>query len=157
MFFVTEFQAQRREYCSNSCRGKAAQKQVERTCRTCGKTFRLMLSRAQRAKFCSHACRRFYGGETGIERDVRLALTQLKIDYMQEHYIRPYRIDFYLPQWQVALEVDGLYWHNPERDNKRDHALAAIGVTTIRITDVELNKAPCLDVVVGKLQHLFGP
>ena len=155
-FFVTEFQAQRREYCSNTCRGKAARKQVERTCTTCGKTFQVKLSRAERSSFCSHACRRFYGGETSIERDVRLALTRLQIDYVQEHYIQPYRIDFYLPQWQIALEVDGLYWHDPRRDSKRDRYLAAIGVTTIRITDAELDEAPYLEVVASKLQRYLA-
>ncbi len=50
--------------------------------------------------------------------------------------------DFYLPDYNLVLEVDGVYWHSkPEavtRDKRQQEYLEAEGRTVIHVTDTEL-------------------
>ncbi|QJT70403.1 hypothetical protein [Microcystis phage MaeS] len=58
--------------------------------------------------------------ETTPEKMVREFLSNNKINFEQEKpMFRKYYIDFYLPDYGVALEVYGDYWHaNPEKYNQ---------------------------------------
>lgn len=51
-----------------------------------------------------------------------------------------YFLDFYLPDASIAIEADGVYWHQTKKskDEKRDAFLLSQGITVIRITDKEL-------------------
>lgn len=62
-----------------------------------------------------------------------------------EHRIGPYRVDAYLPEYGLAFEADGQYWHRlTERDrpgyyDRRDeYLLMEHGVTIVRLGEEEL-------------------
>jgi very-short-patch-repair endonuclease len=44
----------------------------------------------------------------------------LNIRYENEMSVGRYNIDFYLPDYDAVLEVDGEYWHNMERQKQQD-------------------------------------
>ncbi|MBR4316364.1 MAG: hypothetical protein IKP65_05310 [Alphaproteobacteria bacterium] len=37
--------------------------------------------------------------------------------------IKPYELDIYIPEKQVAIEFDGIYWHNEENKPKNYHLM----------------------------------
>lgn len=75
------------------------------------------------------------GHETGIERTMRLALDEAGIAYEPQHPAGRHFIDFALVDRMIAVEVDGAYWHTPERDAARDASLGALGWTVLHFTD----------------------
>jgi very-short-patch-repair endonuclease len=54
---------------------------------------------------------------------IALALDEFGIRYDQQYMIRPYTLDFYLPEIKMCIEADGIYGHSRKRDVKRDLAL----------------------------------
>lgn len=53
--------------------------------------------------------------ETEPEKRVREFLESHSIDFKQEYRISKYHVDFYLPKYDIAIEVYGDYWHcNPD-------------------------------------------
>ena len=60
---------------------------------------------------------------------IALALDDLGMRYDQQYVIRPYTLDFYLPEIKMCIEADGIYGHSRKRDVKRD--LALLQTTTI--------------------------
>lgn len=154
----------RRIYCSKKCRW-AAHQPLAFNCEHCGTQFlypqyQYRFNGAPR--FCSMHCCRMFSGETGIEKKVREALESLSITYIQEHPIQHnkknnrrgsfYFIDFFLPSHNIALEVDGVYWHRSRQDSdaKRDLFLASIGISVVRLTDQEIESADSLPDLIGQ-------
>lgn len=132
-------------YCSRKCLGKAFEKNVIKVCEWCKKEFTCKPSVSINRRFCSRDCIRAVRGESRPERLVREALEDLQIPFIREYKIRRYRIDFFLPNNNLAVEADGTFWHaNPVgklRDERRDTFVLSQGIKTIRITEADLNKA----------------
>lgn len=125
-------------HCSEACRRPA----VTIDCANCNKTIRVGPSATTR-RFCSKSCYRKYTGETIPESKVRNALTAMGIPFEQE-FEPPkfkYSIDFFLTEHNVAIEVDGVYWHqDPERDARKTRAIEnRLNAPVVRITDLEVN------------------
>ena len=62
---------------------------------------------------------------------------------------RVYFADFYAPDYNVVLEVDGAYhdeFLQEYSDEQRDRALASIGVTTCRVRNEDLTKTTVVDI-----------
>lgn len=152
-FTRKQCQSDRVQCCSKACQNAMLTNRVTLVCLRCGVNFSVVKNRTQTARFCSRKCKKHYHGETGIEKMVRQELDALQIPYLQEHYIHPYTIDFYLPIYQIAIEVDGVYWHNPEHDQQRDAYLQQKGITTLRITDVEMKQHRAIDLIISRLGH----
>jgi very-short-patch-repair endonuclease len=74
---------------------------------------------------------------------------------LQEFQIGRYSIDFFLPNLNIALEVDGKYWHqNKTRDQKKNQYLADRGLKVVRISDTEIESAPAVvDCVLQRLKE----
>ena len=57
-----------------------------------------------------------------------------------------FEVDFYWPQRQLVVEVDGRAFHSSpldfERDRTRDAELAAVGIRVVRVTWLQLTSAP---------------
>lgn len=49
-------------------------------------------------------------------------LDDMGISYISEKPFRPYTVDIYLPEWHIALEIDGPM-HSKALDRKRDEIL----------------------------------
>lgn len=54
---------------------------------------------------------------------------------IMEYPIGDYCIDIALPNLKIAIEYDGSYWHNKEKDRIRDKLLKKIGWATLRFED----------------------
>ncbi len=66
----------------------------------------------------------------------------------------PWELDFYLPEWHLALEIDGP-WHGPKRDVRRDaDLLERYGIPTLRLKTSELGNAQDRTEAVKRL-HAF--
>jgi very-short-patch-repair endonuclease len=101
--------------------------------------------------------------ETGIEKAVRLELKRRKIKFEQEYPVRIgrrrwcYYLDFFIPDWNLVIEVDGTYWHRTDaekkRDARKDKRLAKLGFIVKRITEVEVNQD--VTKAVGNIVDVF--
>src|SRR3972149_2060363 len=121
-------------HCSKQCRDKT--KKIV-SCLTCGKEF--FTKPAKVNKFCSPRCYRRFTGETEPEKNVRLCLENMSIEYFQEHSFSgwKYPVDFFLPRINTIIEVDSVYWHSKksvkDRDARKTLWLQSRGHTVFRV------------------------
>lgn len=59
---------------------------------------------------------------SGAARRVESILDKMDISYESEQEFPPYAVDIYLPEWHVAIEVDGPF-HTKSKDLVRDKYL----------------------------------
>lgn len=98
---------------------------------------------------------------TAPERIVAEILENLGLKYQTNDrtIIKPFELDFYVPDYKLAIEVCGLYWHGERAGRDRNYHLdkhercQSAGVRLITIFDDELDK---IDIVRAKLRHAFG-
>ncbi|WP_338061535.1 endonuclease domain-containing protein [Sphingopyxis lindanitolerans] len=67
------------------------------------------------------------------------------IKFRRQHPIHRYVLDFYVPEWKLAIEIDGIahdMGDRPERDDARDQWLASQGIRTLRIAAREVLADP---------------
>lgn len=132
-----------RHYCSEECRRPTAIFK----CEICGKEFRKRPSFNPR--YCSIACYRRSRKESSIEKIIRLILIDYPLNFIQEYKVGRYSIDFYLPELNIALEVDGDYWHqNIDRDIRKENKLNSVGLRVVRIKQSEIEKTKDLHVLL---------
>lgn len=142
-FAVDHFKAPRRQYCSIPC-ANTGTLGTKVPCDNCGKSFKVFPSTlAGNRRFCCLRCFKTYQGETSIEIKVRQALESAGVEFIQEHGVGHYSIDFYLPDHKVAIEADGDYWHSLPRNIasnvRRDAVLLRKGIRTVRLWESEIN------------------
>lgn len=87
---------------------------------------------------------------THVEKFVFYVLSTLKKTFQFQRVITVeesiYIVDFYLPQYNLVLEVDGKHWHSSpeqkERDAAKDRSLQSAGFNVIRVweRDVSINR-----------------
>lgn len=71
---------------------------------------------------------------TNLHRSVEQLLDRMGLAYQSEVPCDVYQLDIYLPEWNLAIEVDGM-GHYPKKDRKRDQRLLADhGIPTLRLT-----------------------
>lgn len=71
---------------------------------------------------------------SGPHRRVEQILDKMGVSYLSEYPFPPYVVDIYLPEWRLAIEVDGPL-HSKTKDVVRDGYLAAwYRVPTLRIS-----------------------
>lgn len=88
--------------------------------------------------------------ETGIEKKVRDELTKRRISFIQEFPVRIgkrrwcYYIDFYIPKYNLVIEVDGVWWHRTvsqkKRDARKDKRLTNLGFIVRRIPELDVHR-----------------
>ena len=133
------------KYCSEECRRPS----VYINCLNCGNKFRVVPSQKEIRKFCSFSCYRKYRGESSIEIIIRKSLDRLNIKYIQEFQINSYSVDFFLPNSNICLEVDGKYWHkNVKKDTLRDKKLKVLGYDILRIKELDIINTDNIDNLV---------
>ena len=70
---------------------------------------------------------------SGPHRHVEKVLENIGIAYISEQPFDPYSVDIYLPEWHLAIEVDGPL-HNKKKDEERDAFLyERYGVRLLRL------------------------
>lgn len=131
-----------RNHCSEECRRPAHTAE----CKTCGTEFRYVPS--NKSQFCSFSCYRKYNGETSLESTIRESLERLEIPFIQEHQVLRYSIDFAIPSKMLAIEADGDYWHDDEKDSIRDSRLSEEGWHVVRIKESEVKQTKSIDGLI---------
>jgi very-short-patch-repair endonuclease len=72
--------------------------------------------------------------------------------FRRQHSLGPFIVDFYCPEFHLAVEVDGATHDDPEQkeyDERRTQYLKAEGIDVIRFTDGEVLYS--VDICVGKI------
>lgn len=71
------------------------------------------------------------------------------IKLMQQHVIKPYIVDFYIPSHKLVIEIDGGQHAESLADKKRDKTLTKRGLKVIRFwnNDVMENIEGCYEII----------
>jgi len=102
------------------------------------------------------------GHETGIERKFKEELEKRNLKFKKQYHINRYFVDFAFPDNNIAIEVDGNYWHNKigskRRDIKRQKEIIELGWTVLRYKENEINEnvEKCVDEVCRVINNHNG-
>jgi len=92
---------------------------------------------------------------TSIERKLYKYLEFKKIIFNKQHFINHFVVDAYIPKLNLIIEADGIYWHNLEKNKKKDKAKTAYlekcGYELLRLSEDEINN----NSFVNKLEYRF--
>jgi len=91
-------------------------------------------------------------------------LKELNVEYIKNDrmLIKPKEVDFYIPDYNLAIEINGIYWHSTASPAFRDKdyhyekwkQCRDKGVTLLSYTDADLNNN--FDVIKSKLMYMVG-
>lgn len=85
-------------------------------------------------------------------------LDKNNIKYIQQYNIGRFIIDFYLPNNKIAIEVDGLYWHNlpksKERDKIKNNIILENDIALIRFWENEITEEIVIPFLNSSIEHL---
>ncbi len=114
-----------------------------KVCLTCSNEFRaVMEKKARPMRFCSFDCYMKSTKETTIEEAVRKWLEMQSMNYIAQHKIGRYYVDFYLPDSGTVIEADGDYWHSKPKviakDARKENWLLSKGYEVIRLPECEI-------------------
>lgn len=113
------------KYCSTSCQLEYKSTIINRACKICGEIITLSGSNINQrkisAKYCSRRCANIANYEkqsktSNHENSLIEEISKFGIEDIIHGY-RPtwmdgYELDIYLPDYKLAIEFDGLYWHS---------------------------------------------
>jgi very-short-patch-repair endonuclease len=133
---------------------------IQKPCEKCGTPFEVRQSDSARRKYCSTPCKMKASprASTAIERILEQALIQVKLVPHPQFPWKRYTIDLALPDWRIAVEADGTYWHSLPRsqrnDRRRDKALRKAGWIIFRFTDAAIyaDALACATQVLAYIQ-----
>lgn len=153
-------------FCSMGCRnsrfGDGSRRTVglvAKQCDRCGAEMLIPPSRLRqknRGQFCSRACNAL-ANTPGTTSKISAAAvdqwaTSESVLWVQEYILGPYAIDLALPLEQIAIELDGEFWHSIPRvvanDKRKNTYLANRGWTVVR---VPMLKKDTPEMVSGKI------
>ena len=83
-----------------------------------------------------------------FERMVLDKLTELGYNVLQQHKLKDYKIDLYIPKFRLAIEIDGITHREPIygtdklesiilKDRAKDRAMKAMGMHILRVQDTQ--------------------
>jgi hypothetical protein len=99
---------------------------------------RAAVAAQNRARYDGGWVNRHWSG-TQPEQLMAAILEWAGVDFIGQHRIGRYVVDFYLPDTRAVIEVDGTYWHPDGPNPERDAALVAAGASVVHhITDERL-------------------
>lgn len=153
-----------RKYCSNVCRHLGLRNRITLNCLHCGEEF---IAAAQRVRdenpqFCSIRCYRSSRLKTSLEIKIGIALEELKLKFVDEFRPKGTRrvYDFYLPDYNVLIEVDGEFWHYSkwakenglsQRDKQKNKWAKDNGFKLVRIREKDIKEIGAIEVLRNKL------
>ena len=130
-------------------------------CKKCGNVFTKIA--------CDHltsphgGCLKCYTNKSSAEEEIGTFLKTLlgddKVFFRQRNIIRGFELDMYIPDKKIAVEYNGIYWHNEDKKGKNYHlakteACENLGIQLVQIFEDEYvnNK----EIVLNKLRHIVG-
>lgn len=98
------------------------------------------------------------GDETSIEVFVREVLDDNEVEYVEQKAIRFINVDFFVPDLNLAIQVNGCYWHacptcypdgpknktqrkNIEKDKQSSDIIASEGANLLNVWEHEIKKS----------------
>ena len=165
---------QQARYCSHECANKVNgadhphyRDRIEKTCIICSATVLIHPYRQDTFKCCSRECSSRYAlsqlaakaGPTSIEQLLLDELDRRSIPYNFQYVIDKWSIDIALPEYKIAIEADGDYWHSLpdriEKDKEKDTWLTSKGWIVFRFSGSKIRKLPpaCIDQVLAHITH----
>lgn len=144
------------KYCSKRCWiDHYINSRVPVTCPDCGKIS--MRRPSETHIYCNEKC---YRGQKSshpntIEKAIQDGLTAQGISFIPEYFVKPYYIDIFIPDHQIAIECDGEYWHRDrtEHDAKKTTCLSQKGIKVIRFPEDQIrnNLPACIAQVLSAI------
>lgn len=151
-----------------------AHSRVELQCTTCDTVFTCMrqalderrLAPVGVSQICPGCHPRHQSRASSLEATVQGWLEEWGVAYRKNtrHVIPPKELDFYVPDKNIAIEVNGLYWHSElvvkaagypkTKDYEKMVACIESGVRLITIYEDEILHAP--SIVKARLRHALG-
>lgn len=94
--------------------------------------------------------------ESESERRAYEILRKTGLTVKKQYRIGSYRLDFYLPEYEVCIEIDGkCHLGRSEQDNKRDRILLTYKIRTLRIPAHKLYIADSEKFLIKKLKEII--
>ena len=84
-------------------------------------------------------------------------LRNLPMTVKRQYVVGNYILDFFIPNSNIAIELDGSQHYEPEareEDGKRDYALSLVGIKVLRYNNEAINKN--FDGVVFDILRILG-
>ena len=155
----------RRKFCSHHCYSKRSRKRLLSVvrCPQCGKVREVPRSVIPkgRGRFCSRRC----AGIAGLWKNGKISqpeqefcdsLEACGVIVERQRRFGRYTIDAFVREWNLAIEIDGVYWHAlPKmvaRDRRKDAYLAGRGIKIERITIGR--RLPAFDELAANITRL---
>lgn len=85
---------------------------------------------------------------------------KIKYIYRDRQKLSSLEIDFFLPEYQIGIEINGLYWHSEKNTSNKNYHLNKTQlaennhIRLIQVFEDELYKTP--QIVFTRLKHLLG-
>jgi len=119
----------------------------------CGKQFEAA-GRLHRGILCPY-CRR----KSGVQTVVEAMVSNTDLSYLVEdrNVISPLELDIYIPAKQLAIEVNGVYWHHDQSVSqpliKKTELAEAAGIQLLHFWDFEIDEKPLVvhNIILAKL------
>lgn len=129
-------------------------------CKICGTEFKCIWNFTYLENKCP-TCNPRKNSVSKGELELQSFFESLNIDYIanSRQIIKPYELDIFLPEYNVAIEFDGLYWHSDEFVTKNYHKMKTdmceeIGIRLIHIFEDEW--AFKKDLIKWKLKEILN-
>ena len=98
---------------------------------------------------------------TSLEKILSKILLELGYRYYEQYELHPYIVDFFIPEFNIALEADGDVWHACRRDRERDiELMKKYSIRVLHFGENSLIKYPnlvkqCIQDEINKTKYLF--
>ncbi|MEM2159553.1 MAG: NUMOD3 domain-containing DNA-binding protein [Candidatus Nitrosotenuis sp.] len=139
---------------------------VEVCCNSCSSNIKVQLQTVRKHNFSKtlcHTCFPIFRGTSNLEDEIYqelLVFSNFEIRRHDKSILKNLELDFYIPEKQIAIEVDGLYWHsdlagyNSLKHLVKTEACEKQGIHLIHIFENEwLYKR---DLVISRLKAKLG-
>ncbi len=109
-----------------------------------------------RRKWVKATCKRLFAVSPLPERIAAMMAAKFETKPIRQAFFmirkRCYFLDFFLPQYMVAVEIDGsVHRFKKEHDRRRDADFRSIGIRTIRIKNKEVMEGRFYETLFKKL------
>lgn len=102
-------------------------------------------------------------GSSSYEKEVQDFLNNNNIQYLTNDrtIIPPYEVDIYIPSYNLAIEINGLYWHSDIYKEKEYHRMKTNlceekNIKLVHIFEDELEQPKIKKIVFNRLKNMLG-